>query len=283
MTWGFSSYETRFRWAAALWVVLMTVWCMCDLPWKVRAFGVIVWVAITLAISVRFAWWRPRSARDVPIFLLVGGCDDAGKTCYLASVPFALEKLVRNLHAAGYRFQTVQEALATPVRKSVVLTFDGGARVALERLLPLLQQLKVKATLFVTDRGERDPNFLKPLEIQALARSGLVAFGGSVERLAPGATAEAWKEAIVRNRRWIAGVQGALPQVFAYPEGVEAAELEEAVREAGYTAALTAEHHVKVPSASPFRLSRRILPEGYKPWQAYLVVTRGRFSLTTRK
>ena len=28
MTWGFSSYETRFRWAAAAWVVLMTIWCM---------------------------------------------------------------------------------------------------------------------------------------------------------------------------------------------------------------------------------------------------------------
>ena len=89
MTWGFSSFETRFRWAAALWAILMTVWCMSPLPWQARVIGGLVWVAITIGVSLRFSWWRPRLPREVPI-CLVAGVDVA-----------LLEPLVRNLLAAG--------------------------------------------------------------------------------------------------------------------------------------------------------------------------------------
>ena len=134
MTWGFSSFETRFRWAAALWAILMTVWCMSPLPWQARAIGGLVWVAITIGVSLRFSWWRPRLPREVPI-CLVAGVDVA-----------LLEPLVRNLLAAGYRFQTVGEALESPVRKAVVLTFDGGTRDHFTILLPFLRRMGVKAT-----------------------------------------------------------------------------------------------------------------------------------------
>ena len=149
MNWGFASYETRFRWVAAIWAVILTGWCFADTNWKVRVVGALLWVIITVVLSLRFAWWRPRSEREVPIFLLLGRRSEAGADVACPSLA-DLEVLIRNLLAAGYRFQTVTEAIVAPARKSVAMTFDGGARETLGSLLPLLQRYNVKATLFVT-------------------------------------------------------------------------------------------------------------------------------------
>lgn len=283
MTWGLSSYETRFRWIAAIWAVILTGFCFSALSWKIRVAGALLWVAITVLLSLRYAWWRPRGAREIPLFLLLGRTTPDGQSVWALDFD-GLERLIRNLLAAGYRFQTLPEALAAPVRKSVVMTFDGGSREALDRLLPILRHWNARATLFVTDRGELDPRRVKPLEVQELARSGLVAFGGSVEPLAADATPEAWQAAIVRNRQWIAGVLGYLPEVFAYPEGVKPETLQPVVQAAGYRYAMTVGRILQPVAAAPFAIPRRPIPAKCKPWQAYLLATRGRFSaLSTPK
>ncbi len=263
MTWGFSSYETRFRWAAALWAIVMTVWCMAPLPWKARALGAALWVAVTVGASLRFAWWRPRLARDVPIFLKA------------PVAPELLGPLVRNLLAAGYRFQTVSEAVEAPARKSVALTFDGGGRETLSTLLPFLRRLSVKATCFVSDAGMRDAEHLKPLELQEMARSGLVEFGGMLAEAPQGA--EAARAAVLRGRHWLTGVLGRLPAAFAYAPGPGAEALAEAAEAAHYRVALTEGGKPRPVAEAPFAVPRRSLDASLRPWQAYLLVTRGRY------
>ncbi len=264
MTWGFSSFETRFRWAAALWAILMTVWCMSPLPWQVRAIGGLVWVAITVGVSLRFAWWRPRLPREVPI-CLVAGVDVA-----------LLEPLVRNLLAAGYRFQTVGEALESPVRKAVVLTFDGGTRDHFTTLLPFLRRMGVKATCFVSDSGMRDAEHLKPMEMQEMVRSGLIELGGWLDAATDDPSA--LRQAVVRGRRWLTGVTGRLPVAFAYAPGPHAEALAQAAQEAHYRLALTEGTGRPQPFAkAPFAVVRRRIPAGLRPWQAYLLATRGRY------
>ena len=279
MTWGLASYETRFRWVAAIWAVLLTGWCAGTMSWswRIALLGALLWVAITVLLSLRFAWWRPRGARDVPIFLLLGrlGPDSQPQEFLPAE---GLERLIKNLLVAGYRFQTVSEAIDEPTRKSVAMCFDGGARTALNRLLPLLQKYGVRATLFATDRGVTDSRRLKPLELQELLRSGMLEIGGSVEDLGPEASEEAWAAEVVRVRHWLAGVLGALPNVFAYPEGIAPERLKEAVKAAGYHAAMTEGRVLRPVKADPFAIRRRSIPMGCKPWQAYLLATRGRFS-----
>ena len=264
MTWGFSSFETRFRWAAALWAILMTVWCMSPLPMGARAAGGVAWVAITVAVSARFAWWRPRLPREVPI-------------CLLAEVePGLLEPLIRNLLASGYRFQTVGEALERPLRKSVVLTFDGGGREQFTVLLPLLRRLGVKATCFVSDQGMRDAGHLKPLELQEMARSGLIELGGALPE-GVGADDEALRAAAVRGRHWLTGVAGRLPVAFAYAPGPGAEALARAAKGAHYRLAMTVGARTETFAKAPFAVARRRLPAGLRPWQAYLLATRGRY------
>lgn len=264
MTWGFSSFETRFRWAAALWAILMTVWCMSPLPWQARAIGGLVWVAITIGVSLRFSWWRPRLPREVPI-CLVAGVDVA-----------LLEPLVRNLLAAGYRFQTVGEALESPVRKAVVLTFDGGTRDHFTILLPFLRRMGVKATCFVSDSGMRDAEHLKPMEMQEMVRSGLIELGGWLDVAADDPVA--LRQTVVRGRRWLTGVTGRLPMAFAYAPGPHAAALAQAAQEAHYRLALTEGTGRPQPfDKAPFAVTRHRIPAGLRPWQAYLLATRGRY------
>ncbi len=282
MTWGFSSYETRIRWAAALWAVLMTAWCMCPLSWVVRLVGAFVWLAITVLLSLRFAWWRPRSDRNVPIFLSLDAVEEvptAEGTAKRTLRRATFETLVHHLIAAGYRFQTVSEALAEPARKSVVLTFDGGYRSLHSNLLPLLQALKIKATCFVTDAGERDARFLKPLELQDMVRSGVVELGGTLPPDVEVTDAEALLQLVTSMRHWVAGVTGALPVAFAYPHGVDPEPLEAIIRKAGYQVAFTEGRRPKSVEDHRFHLTRTPIPRDAKPWQAYLLATRGRYSL----
>ncbi len=280
MTWGFSSYETRFRWIAALWAILMTVWCMSPLPWEVRLIGGGVWVAVTVLASACFAWWRPRSAREIPIFLSMEGVSEE-----ISGVsrpervlrPSELEALIRNLLSAGYRFQTVREALIAPVRKSVVLVVDGGTRDGLSVLLPLLRRLRVKATCFVACHEAGDPRFLKSLGLQEKGRSGWVELGGTLGGGLPSPGAQG--EAVARNRNWLTGILGVLPYAFAYPSGVVSADsaFRDALREAGYHAALFATDKTHPTVGDPFAIPCRDIPRGLRPWQAYLLATRGRW------
>lgn len=268
MTWGFASYETRFRWAAALWAILMTVWCMSPLPWTVRLIGAGIWILVTVLVSLPFAWWRPRSARDVPIFLQA----DA-----LLAAPAELKVLVKNLAVAGYRFQTVSEAVRAPVRKSVVLTFDQGTRDIREVLLPIVKEMEFKATCFVTDRGCTDERYLKPLELQELVRSGFVELGGTMILPEGNPDPETLHDALFKTRNWVTGVSGYLPFAFAYPGGEASDVLRPIVEEAGYRLGMTLGRVVRPVEVDRYDVRRRILPRGRRPWQLYLLVTRGRY------
>lgn len=284
MTWGFSSYETRFRWAAAVWTLLLTIWCMSPIAWGIRLAGAAVWIALTAILSLRTAWWRPRSARDIPIILVADGVADTPVDPQHPEHTFrpeSLERLIRNLIAAGYNFQTASEALAAPLRKSVVLTFDGCTRDAYTVLLPMLERLRAKATCFLLPAGD-DPRYVTPLEIREMARSGRIEFGNTFPLPDSAVTAEELSDAIARERRRLTGILGRTPPVFAYPAG-GAERLRSAVVTAGYKAALASDGNYMPSLADPFFIPRRRIPRSCKPLQAYLLATRGRYRVGRRQ
>ena len=282
MTWGLASYETRIRWIAALWAILMTVWCMCPLSWQVRLIGGAIWVLATALGSLFCAWWRPRSDRTRPIFLaLAGVCGEPEAPRPRDRILRArdLEALIEHLFSAGYRFQTLWEALTAPIRKSVVLTFDGGSRDLARTLYPILQRLRAKATCFIAAHDPEDPNRLKPLEIQEMARSGLVEFGGQLDAVPEDPAA--LRAAVENNRNWLTGVLGAIPYACLYPKVAATSEaLRTALQEAGYRAACYVAAKAARPAAvaEPFAIALRAMPGNLCQWQAYLLATRGRWS-----
>ena len=88
----------------------------------------------------------------------------------------------------------------------------------------------------------------------------------------------ALRQAVVRGRRWLTGVTGRLPMAFAYAPGPHAEALAQAAQEAHYRLALTEGTGRPQPFAkAPFAVTCRRIPAGLRPWQAYLLATRGRY------
>jgi peptidoglycan/xylan/chitin deacetylase (PgdA/CDA1 family) len=273
-----SSYEARFRWLAAIWVVLMTIWIMCPLTWQTRLIGAAVWLGVTLLISLLVAWWRPRSARDVPIFLCFRHVAEKPvdpahpeETIH----PAALEKLILNLKAANYRLLTTSEAIAAPDQKSVVLTFDGGTRDAFFALFPILRKLKAKATCLIPPLDPQNADHLKVLEVKEMVRSGLVEFGSTIA--ADQVSAPTLTDELQLARKWMTGVLGHSPKLFSLPVGVPADDLRATVKAIGYTYILTTGKYMRPIEAAPDDIHRRIIPGNRSPLQIYLLATRGRY------
>ena len=238
--------------------------------------------AAVLGFSAAVAWWRPRTPAKVPLVLMLHAVNEqvVDPICPNNTVrPGELCRLLANLRKAGYTFQTLSEAADKPARRSVVLTFDDGYADNYTELFPILQAFKVKATCFVTNRGETDPAFLTPAQIREMAASGLVEFGGHTahhQRLDEVPLAEAERE-IAENRAWLERLLGQAPRAFAYPCGGYTAQAVEAVSRAGYTLAATMHKKLRPLATEPLLIGRRIVPRGLRPWQAYLLATRGRF------
>ena len=278
MTLGLSSYEARFRWLAIIWVVLMTIWVMCPLAWQTRLIGAAIWLGVTLAISLLVAWWRPRSSRDVPVFLCLRNVADAPIDAAHPEAtisPKTLETLIIRLKAANYRLMTASEAIAAPDQKAVVLTFDGGSRDAFFNLFPILKKHHAKATCFVPALDPQNVDHLKSLEIQEMVRSGLVEIGSTVT--AEQATSSTLPDDIRRTRNWMTGVLGHLPTLFSLPIDVEPEAIRAAALGAGYKYLFSAGKYMRPVAEAPDDIRRRVIPGNRRPLQIYLIATRGRY------
>ncbi len=278
MTLGLSSYEARFRWLAIIWVVLMTIWVMCPLAWQTRLIGAAIWLGVTLAISLLVAWWRPRSSRDVPVFLCLRNVADAPIDVAHPEAtisPKTLETLIIRLKAANYRLMTASEAIAAPDQKAVVLTFDGGSRDAFFNLFPILKKHHAKATCFVPALDPQNVDHLKSLEIQEMVRSGLVEIGSTVT--AEQATSATLPDDIRRTRNWMTGVLGHLPTLFSLPIDVEPEAIRAAALSAGYKYLFSAGKYMRPVAEAPDDIRRRVIPGNRRPLQIYLLATRGRY------
>lgn len=278
MTLGLSSYEARFRWLAAVWVVLMTIWVMCPLSWQTRLIGGAIWLGVTLLLSLLIAWWRPRSAREVPVFLCFRHVaeqpiDPAHPEATIH--PKTLETLIVRLKAANYRLLTASEAIATPEQKAVVMTFDGGSRDAFFALFPILKKHHAKATCFIPALDPQNVDHLKVLEIQEMVRSGLVEFGSTVT--ADEIQAPTFLEGLKRMRNWLTGVLGHAPTLFSIPVGEEPAPICAAAKQVGYKYLLTTGKYMRPVEVAPDDIHRRVIPGNKSTLQIYLLATRGRY------
>lgn len=278
MTLGLSSYEARFRWVAIIWVVLMTIWIMCPLAWQTRLIGAAIWLGITLILSLLVAWWRPRSSRDVPIFLCLRHVAnkplDAEHPEATIS-PATLEQLIIKLKAANYRLLTASEAIQTPDQKSVILTFDGGARDAFFELFPILRKHHAKATCFIPECAALDTDHLRTLEIKEMVRSGLVEFGST---LTPElATSQALVDTLKHARNWLTGVLGHQPTLFSIPVDTPPETIRDAATAVGYHYLFTTGKYMRPVDAAPTDIHRRIIPGNRSVLQIYLLATRGRY------
>ena len=231
------------------------------------------------AVSARALFWWPRRPAGVPAVLMLHSVSEgiAEPEAPNNSIrPPALRRLILDLLADGYAFRTLREAFAEPChRRTMVLTFDDGFVDNFTELFPILRELGVPATCFVTDR--RGPRFLSDDQIREMARSGLVEFGGHtaghvwLARDCDEATARA---EIAANKRTIEALVGEPIVSFAYPFGDFGEREERLAREAGYRYAVTTRK--REAHADALRIPRQIVPRDMGRFGAYLLATRGK-------
>ena len=222
------------------------------------------------------AWCCPRLPARPTILMLHTITDTPSEERLpIATRPSELRRLIADLLASGYAFQTLTDAFERPLgRPTIVLTFDDGFADVYTELFPILREFGVPATCFLTDL--KPPEYLADWQTRALDASGLVEIGGhtSSHPWLPSEPIAAQRRQIEDNKRRLEALLGHPIHTFAYPSGAYSQEAAAILREAGYRRAVVTRN--KGAPKGDFFLQRLEIPHGAGRLDAYLIATRGR-------
>lgn len=172
---------------------------------------------------------------------------------------FAAE--MRALHRAGYWAITMQRAWAAWTRggalprKPVIVSFDDGYRGDYTHARPVLRALGWPGVLNL-ELHNVGPNNLRASEVRGLIRAGWEIASHTVTHpdLTTASPARV-RDELVRSRVQLRRRFGVRARFFCYPYGHYDAQVEAAVRAAGYSAATT-EDEGYATAANPYALRR---------------------------
>lgn len=181
---------------------------------------------------------------------LTRGCTTT-ETPSLTLTPEQLEKQFRMLLRRSFRFVGLPELVATIARwgwepwRRVAVTFDDGYVDNFVHALPVLRRFNVPATFFVTTnhiyQGIADPRLMNVDQLKEVLNCGMTV--GAHSRTHPNLLEipePQAREEIFGSKSDLERALGTRIDLFAYPYGVHHRAQVNLVREAGYTAAVSA-------------------------------------------
>ena len=178
-----------------------------------------------------------------------------------SKTPEVFRKQMEELKSAGFTTVFFSQVIdfverGTPLpSKPIVITFDDGYLTNYTYVLPLLQELDMKAEISLIGGAMEYTDWgMKWTQVQEMQASGLVHFQAHTTALhdAPGRTGvlkkteESWTDYVqlfaedTRNIRGVLAYRtGVEPQVFTYPLGKHNPMTEAIIRQMGFRASLT--------------------------------------------
>lgn len=231
-----------------------------------------------VALANRWQLWRMPRPASWPRLLMYHSIAPETPTG-MNTAPETFIEQVRWLQRRGCHFCTVSELLESPPPGSVVLTFDDGFANNYFHLFPLLEELQVKATIYLApniDGIER----LSEAQIREMQASGRVEFGahsmGHVNLTTLEAKSALWE--LTESRRVVANLTGAPCTSFAYPFGRFSEQTVQLARQAGFTTAVTTRKRVvEDPTLRPLEIPRISTHGAMDRMQFRVAFTRGRY------
>lgn len=179
--------------------------------------------------------------------------------------PQALERDVRTLLDAGYRFLTADDLVTEtgggqPAGRTALVTFDDGWLDGLTVAAPMLSRLGVRATFFLCPGlwGNHDPRMgeaghvLTAEDARGLAAAGMDLGAHSMTHpdLRTLGDAELQRE-LADSRAAVEALTGRPCRSLAYPFGLHDARVQRAVADGGFDLAFTYEPGPWRPFAAP--------------------------------
>lgn len=254
--------------------------------------------AAGLGFSARWNWWRP-TAKGLPV-LMYHKVGDPPAGSQLKKLWVSMDQFRRQmtyLKEKGYApitFSDIAEARdngrAVP-ENAVVITFDDGYKNNHENALPILKEFGFRAVIYLVVQAVGWDNFwhdpatevripmLSWKEVEELEKHGFEIGSHTMNhpRLARLDAAKAADE-IKESRRALEKALGRAPTAFAYPYGNGADEpaLQKAVREAGYTSAVSVHQGKADWSGNLFCLNRIFVRGDDTLYDFHLNMTRGK-------
>jgi len=190
---------------------------------------------------------------------------DSAKTWYTSEEKF--ENILRIIQDNDYTALTSTELLNFLAQKklpekSIVLTFDDGAKDFYEVVFPLLQKYNIKATMHIMT-GVRGGDWLSAEEIKEMHNTGLVDFESHTKYhvyLTRISRDEALAE-LQKSKEYLESVLEKQVEVIAYPFGLYDEDVKDIAREAGYKVGLTIKGNIEQNLDDLLELHRIIITE----------------------
>lgn len=215
-------------------------------------------VVLFLALSARWAWWRPsRPGLRVLCYHKVGAPPPGSRLKDLWVSPEKFRSQIRHLTENGYKTLLFSELLeayrsgSTLPEKSVVITFDDGYENNYLHAWPILKEFGAKGNIFVVfntigkanlwhnPASEPWINMATLEQLREMQAGGLIEYGShtmSHPKLTKLDLADAVCE-LTESKRQLEAALGREMCAFAYPygDGAYHKEVRAAALEAGYT------------------------------------------------
>lgn len=185
---------------------------------------------------------------------------------------FALE--LRYLARAGYSPVTLDQVYRAVAHRTplpghpIVLTFDDGYESFYRSAFPLLQRYHYPATVFVSTGLVGRPGYLTWDQIRELDQAGIEIGAHTVNHPdLRGLDDTQLRSEISGSREVLFARLGHAPAFFAYPYGALNPRVVDAVRRAGFLAAVTGRPGAVGPSQDPFLWPRNVVVRGTGYWR----------------